>query len=140
VVLTDVAALTATIGRSEAIDTRFLLSSRAPLRPALHRAWALDLAQVLASVKGRAKKVVALDCDNTLWGGIVGEDGIDGIALDPAEAPGRAYFNFQRQLLDLKGRGVLLVLCSRNNEADVLKVIDDHPHCLVRREALADWE
>jgi len=83
--------------------------------------------------------VVAADCDNTLWGGIVGEDGRQGIQLDPHEYPGNIHHAFQRQLVQLVRQGVLLVLCSKNNEADVLEVIDQHPGCFIRREHLSGW-
>jgi FkbH-like protein len=67
---------------------------------------------------GAAKKVVVLDLDNTLWGGIIGEDGLEGIKLGAPSASGEAYLMFQRYLLELKERGILLTVCSKNNEED----------------------
>src|SRR5262249_11723519 len=88
-------------------------------------------------------KVIALDVDNTLWGGVVGEDGRDGIAIGP-EYPGNAYFAFQRRLLDFRQRGFLLTLCSKNNLADVEEVLREHPHQILRMEHFAavriNWE
>jgi FkbH-like protein len=88
-------------------------------------------------------KCVVLDADNTLWGGIVGEDGLDGLALGP-EYPGSVYVDFQHRLLALQQRGVLLALCSRNNLDDVLAVLRTHPHQLLREAHFAalrvNWE
>jgi FkbH-like protein len=81
-------------------------------------------------------KVLVVDGDNTLWGGIIGEDGLDGIALGP-EYPGSVYVAFQRRLLELRQRGLLLALCSRNNEADVRQVLAEHPHQVLRDEHFA---
>ena len=80
-----------------------------------------------------------LDCDNTLWGGVVGEEGLTGIALDPFEYPGRCFYDFQKSIRNLIDQGVIVALCSKNNEADVLEVIDSHPHSLLRRTELAAW-
>ena len=76
-------------------------------------------------------KVIALDADNTLWGGIIGEDGIDGFKLGP-DYPGNCYLDFQRRLLDLQQRGFVLALCSKNNAADVDQVLKEHPHQLLK--------
>lgn len=89
-----------------------------------------------AATAGRMKKVVALDCDNTLWGGVVGEDGVDGIQMGE-DGAGRAFVMFQEALLALEARGVLLTLCSRNNPHDVEEVFARRPEMALRRERLA---
>jgi FkbH-like protein len=81
-------------------------------------------------------KVLALDADNTLWGGIIGEDGIDGIALGP-DYPGVAYVDFQRRILDFRQRGLILTLCSKNNPTDLLQVLNKHPHQILREKDFA---
>ena len=70
---------------------------------------------------------------------MVGEDGLEGIQLHPAEHPGSAYYDFQAALLQLAARGVLLALCSRNNEAEIWEVFARHPHCLLKREHFASF-
>ena len=67
---------------------------------------------------GLAKKVLALDLDNTLWGGVIGEDGLDGIKVGPPSPEGEAHRDLQRYALELKDRGIVLAVCSKNNEED----------------------
>lgn len=92
---------------------------------------------------GRAKKCLVLDLDNVLWGGIVGEVGPEGVELGEWY-PGSAYRAFQRSLLDLYERGVLLAINSKNNTADVDEVFERNPHMLLRKEHFAairvNWE
>src|SRR6059036_2252210 len=86
--------------------------------------------------EGAHKKCVVLDLDGTLWGGIVGEVGAEGVALGPT-APGIEYVDFQRALLGLTRRGILLAVCSKNNPEDALPVIRTHPHMVLREEQFA---
>src|SRR4029077_8615887 len=85
----------------------------------------------LHPLTGKLAKCVAVDLDNTLWGGVIGEDGINGIRLGQ-EYPGAAYQELQRALLDLTRRGILLAVCSKNNPADALEAIHGHPGMLLR--------
>jgi len=88
------------------------------------------------ALKGLTRKCVVLDLDGTLWGGIVGEVGTDGVSLGPT-APGIEYVDFQRTLLGLTKRGILLAVCSKNNPEDALPVIRTHPHMVLREEQFA---
>jgi FkbH-like protein len=135
--LVDFERLHAELGDEQTFDRRFGLLYQAPLQRAFLALWAEHLAQAVSALKGQRRKVLVVDCDNTLWGGIVGEDGPAGIQLDPYEYPGSAFYTFQRQLLELERQGVLLALCSKNNEADVQEVLERHPHCLLRPDRLA---
>jgi FkbH-like protein len=72
-----------------------------------------------------------VDLDHTLWGGVIGEDGMAGIQLGP-EYPGAAYQELQRALLDLTRRGILLAVCSKNNPADAMEALENHPGMLLR--------
>ncbi|MEE8302302.1 MAG: HAD-IIIC family phosphatase [Candidatus Tectomicrobia bacterium] len=126
-------------GKAESLDYRFWHLSKAPFKKRFLDLYAREICKAARALKGKAKKCVVLDCDNTLWGGVVGEESIDGIALDRNEWPGSAYYDFQRTLLGLYDRGVLIALCSKNNEADVWDVLDQHPHCLLQRKHLAAW-
>jgi FkbH-like protein len=88
------------------------------------------------AMKGLSKKCIVLDLDNTLWGGIIGEDGIEGIKLGNT-APGIEYVEFQRSLLSLYNRGIILAVCSKNNPDDALKVFREHPAQVLKEEHFA---
>jgi FkbH-like protein len=82
------------------------------------------------------KKCIVLDLDNTLWGGVVGEDGLDGISLS-LQAPGNSFIAFQQALLDCYNRGVILAINSRNNSEDALNVIRNHPNQILKEHHFA---
>jgi FkbH-like protein len=95
-----------------------------------------DLMKYVIGYLGITKKCIVLDLDNTLWGGIVGEDGFNGIKLGP-EAPGNAFMEFQRVLLSLHQRGIILAINSKNNFEDAIKVIKEHPYMILKEEHFA---
>lgn len=132
----DLDELLADVGRRQFFDTRLWYTSRYPFSVAGARAVVERLMTYAVLLKTPRAKCIVLDADNTLWGGIVGEDGPDGIALGP-DYPGSAFVAFQRRLLDYQQRGLLLALCSKNNEADVLEVLRQHPHQLLREPHFA---
>ena len=88
------------------------------------------------SLCGKSKKCLILDCDNTLWGGIVGEDGLDGIKID-ANYPGSCYLALQQVVVSLYHQGILIALCSKNNEQDVLEVFDSKSEMVLKRKHLS---
>ena len=124
------------VGRSTFFDPRLWYSARFPFGAEAAREIARRVVGIGAVIKLPKAKVIVVDADNTLWGGIIGEDGIHGIALGP-DYPGNAYLDFQRRLLDFQQRGFILALCSKNNPADVDQVLKEHPHQLLRDEHFA---
>jgi FkbH-like protein len=118
------------------VDARNWLLARAPFTPAMLEELSDVYARILRARAGRSRKVLVLDCDGTIWGGIVGEDGIGGIRLGDAY-PGSAYVGLQEAALNLSKRGVLLALCSANNEADVDEVFDQHPSMVLRKSDIS---
>lgn len=131
----DFDALVASSG-GDAIDVKFRLLSGCPYSDALLHVAARRLLGPLMVRAGRAAKVLVLDLDNTLWGGVLGELGIEGIELGPA-APGSAFLGFQRVLDALSRRGMLLAICSKNDEADARSCLRKHPHMLLREDRFA---
>nr|WP_279292773.1 HAD-IIIC family phosphatase [Methylobacterium goesingense] len=91
----------------------------------------------MAADQGLSKKCLVLDLDNTLWGGVVGDDGLGGIVLGQGSAEGEAYVNFQAYARDLSMRGIILAIVSKNDEANALAVFRDHPEMVLRREDIA---
>ncbi len=129
----DLAAHVAGAGELEWEDPRFALVARAPIAakhlPGLARAYARTLA-LLANLR---RKCLVVDLDGTLWGGVLGEDGWEGVEVG-SEYPGNAYVALQRALLDLRRRGVLLAIASKNDEDDVRRVFER------RREMVLGWD
>jgi FkbH-like protein len=139
----DLDELVAEMGRRHCFDARWWYTARFPFTPEAARELARRVIAVGTVLKRARAKVIALDADNTLWGGGVGEEGITGIALGP-DYPGNVYVAFQRRLLDYQQRGFLLAMCSKNNLADILEVLRQHPHQVLREEHFAamrvNWE
>ena len=119
------------VGRAAFFDRRYWYSARFPFTAVAAREFARRVVTVGTVLKTPRAKVLVLDADNTLWGGIIGEDGPDGIALGP-DYPGNAFVDFQRRLLDFQQRGLILAMCSKNNAADVDQVLQHHPHQVLR--------
>lgn len=100
---------------------------------------ARDVKAALRGVYGQSKKLVLVDLDDTLWGGIVGDLGWEHIALGGHDAVGEAFADFQRALKALANRGVLLGIVSKNDEAVALEAIRRHPEMVLRLEDFVDW-
>lgn len=132
----DLDELLQQLGRARLFDYRIWYSARFPFTAEAACEFARRVVGLGVLLKFPKVKVIALDADNTLWGGVVGEDGVAGIALGP-EYPGNAFVDFQRRLLEYRQRGFILALCSKNNPADVEQVFKQHPHQLLRDEHFA---
>lgn len=129
--LLDLDEVAHAVGRRHFFDRRYWYSARYPFSAVAARQVAQRVVAIGSVLKTPRAKVLVLDADNTLWGGIVGEDGPDGIALGP-DYPGNAFVDFQRRILDFQQRGLILAMCSKNNPADVDQVLGTHPHQLLR--------
>ncbi len=114
----DADEVAARFGRDRWRDERMFLANRLAIAPAAFRPFARELLRSASAMFRPARKVLCTDLDNTLWGGILGEDGPAGIATGAA-FPGNCYTAYQRYLKDLAARGILLAITSKNNEADV---------------------
>lgn len=95
------------------------------------------IGRLLAAKQGRSYKCLVLDLDNTLWGGVIGDDGLAGIALGQGSALGEAYVAFQAYTRELARRGVILAVCSKNDEANALEPFEKHPDMILRRSDIA---
>ncbi len=136
VAILDVARIASEFGLARAYDQRMNMVARSPFAVDFLPNLAHAFADVLATMYLPPKKCLALDCDNTLWGGVLGEDGPAGVAIGP-DHPGRAYREFQQFLVGLRRQGVLLALNSKNNETDVLPFMADWPEMILRPSDVA---
>ncbi len=97
-------------------------------------------ARILAALRGLSKKCLVLDLDNTLWGGVIGDDGVDGIVLGEGSAAGEAHLALQRYAKQLKERGIILAVCSKNDAKIAEAAFSDHPEMVLRRSDFAAFE
>lgn len=132
----DLGRLIATVGATRWHDPRLWKMAKIPFSQAAAHALADEYVRYLRAFNGLARKVLVVDLDDTLWGGILGEDGIDGIRLG-GEYPGSAFVDVQRAILGLHCRGVLLAINSKNDPEEVLKVLKEHPGMLLRPQHFA---
>lgn len=136
--LLDISEFTRRYPASELFDWKFWFISQMGFSPHLSKPFAEWFARKLDQIASRRKKCLVLDLDNTLWGGVLGEDGVEGIKLG-GDYPGKAFRLFQEGLLELKRSGVMLAVCSKNNEADVLDVWERHPDMVLRADSFVAW-
>lgn len=123
-------------GADQWMDHRLWHAIRCPYSLIALQTIAHENFKFIRALKGRNRKMLVLDCDNTLWGGIVAEDGLEGIALGQS-FPGSAYLAFQQEVSNLAQRGILIGLCSKNNAEDVWEVFDKHPDMILQRKDIA---
>lgn len=130
-------------GKRRWFDSRFWFHSKHPFALDAIGPIAAAAAKLIAASKGLARKAVVLDLDNTLWGGVIGDDGMEGIKLGTG-ADGEAFAAFQAYLLALKQRGVILAVCSKNEEATAKEPFEKHPDMKLRLGDIAvftaNWE
>jgi FkbH-like protein len=137
--LCDLDAVQRECGVPNSFDSRQWYLYRQPFTDSFLFKAASLLARMIIALRRPSKKCVVLDCDNTLWGGTVGEDGINNLDLGD-EFPGTAFRDFQCLLLYWRGQGILLALASKNNQADVWEVFEKHRGMLLKREHISAWQ
>ncbi len=131
-------------GGSGVKDERSWFESKQSFAPAFQVTVAKEIAQLIRIIKQSPKKVLALDLDNTLWGGVIGDDGMEGIELGDTSPRGEAFKAFQSYILSLTERGVLLAVCSKNDHENAIEPFQRHPEMVLREEHIvsfkANWE
>ena len=129
----DFSEFTSAYNAETLVNWKYYLMSQTLLNPKLSHDFQAWWKRIENQLLLRRKKCLVLDLDNTLWGGILGEDGVDGIQLG-GDYPGKAYSLWQHALLQLSHNGVILALCSKNNESDVDEVWQHNPNMVLKRE------
>ena len=124
----------ALVGFNQSIDYRFYHSSKAPYTFAFLKNYVSVIEPIILRNSGKLKKAIIFDCDNTLWKGVIGEDGMDGIDMSPTTNLGKFYHLVQRIAVFLSKRGVIIGICSKNNENDVLEVFRNHRDIFLKEE------
>lgn len=132
--LIDINAIFNRIGVGDALDFKLYNLSKTLYTISYWKEYVYLVSPVLLKVTGKAKKAVIFDCDNTLWKGILGEDGYDGINMSEHSKFGGIYHQVQNMAVWLSKHGVLIGLCSKNNPEDVTDVIKRHPDMALKNE------
>ncbi len=132
----DADRLASAYGKDRMTDRKLLYLAKMDWSPGFLGCVAAELVRHARAAQGRARKCLVLDLDNTLWGGVVGEDGPAGIRLGAGDPEGEAFLDFQHRLKALQTQGVLLAVCSKNNPSDVTELFDRRPEIPLK---LADF-
>lgn len=140
----DIETLSAIHGVSNWFDARFWYHAKQPVSFDCLVPFVRNLASIIGALYGHTAKCLVLDLDNTLWGGVVGDDGIGGIKIGEGDAEGEAFKAFQEYILSLKNRGLLLAVSSKNEEANALEPFEQLPDMVLKRDDFvafkANWE
>jgi FkbH-like protein len=143
VFINDIEAIASYVGRRHWYDNRFWNMYKTFCALEHLPLVAQNIAEIALSVRGRTVKCVVLDLDNTLWGGVIGDDGVNGISLS-AHGDGESFHEFQSFLREIERRGIVLAVCSKNSPENALKPFLEHPEMVLRREDIAvftaNWE
>jgi FkbH-like protein len=118
-------------------DPAIWYRSKHEVHPRAAESYGDQVARLVAAGRGRSSKCLVLDLDNTLWGGVIGDDGLEGIELGQGSGTGEAFVEFQRYVKQLSERGVILAVCSKNDEKNALEPFLKHPEMVLKREQIA---
>lgn len=127
----------ANVGVNSSLDLRYYYSSKALYTIDFFKAYAAYIKPYILSANGKSKKAIIFDCDNTLWKGVLGEEGFDGIEMSSSTREGSIFYEIQSIALALNQQGILIGLCSKNNSADVDEVIKSHPDMQLRDDYIS---
>ncbi len=143
-VVFDVAAIAEVVGLSNWYDPLQYFMAKLPCSQMVLPLYAAHLSRLIAAMKGQSKKCLVFDLDNTIWGGVIGDDGLDGIVLGQGSVGGEAFLAVQKCILDYHRRGVILAVSSKNTHDIAMQVFERHDDMLIRQEHIAvfqaNWE
>jgi FkbH-like protein len=138
IILMDAAYWQASLPRS-AFDPRMFAVAKILYSQNLYEKAATEMKAVMRGVLGQTKKVIVCDLDNTLWGGIVGDDGAQNLKLGAPDPLGECFCTFQKTLKGFAARGILLAISSKNEEKTAFTVIEEHPAMVLRKSDFVAW-
>jgi FkbH-like protein len=139
-VLLDVAGLAETVGLADWHNTQLWNMAKFSFSDELVPLYADHVARTVAAIRGKSRKVLILDLDNTVWGGVIGDDGLEGIQVAQGDARGEAHLAVQRLALDLRQRGIVLAVSSKNSDEVAREPFEKHPEMLLKLEHIAVFQ
>lgn len=138
--LLDVAAIARAVGTEAWHDPLQWHMAKLPFAPRFVPLYADHVARLLAAIRGLTRKCLVLDLDNTLWGGVIGDDGLEGIQIGQGSAAGEAHLALQEVALDLRARGIVLAVCSKNDDKVARQPFLEHPDMLLKADHIAVFQ
>jgi FkbH-like protein len=139
-VLLDVAALAETVGLANWHDQQLWNLGKLSFSGELVPLYGDHVARCIAAIRGKSRKALVLDLDNTVWGGVIGDDGLEGIKIAQGDARGEAHLAVQRLALDLRQRGIVLAVSSKNTDAVAREPFQKHPEMLLKLDHIAVFQ
>ena len=139
-VLLDVSAIAETVGLANWHDAQLWNMGKLPFANDLIPLYADHVGRVLAAIRGKSRRALILDLDNTVWGGIIGDDGLEGIRIAQGDATGEAHLAVQRMALQLRQRGIVLAVSSKNTDEVARAPFLQHPEMLLKLDHLAVFQ
>jgi len=139
-VLLDVAGLAETVGLADWHNPQLWNMAKISFSDELIPLYADHVARTVAAIRGKSHKVLVLDLDNTVWGGVIGDDGLEGIAIAQGDARGEAHLAVQRLALDLRLRGIVLAVSSKNTDEVARVPFEKHPEMLLKLDHIAVFQ
>ncbi len=140
VILLDIARLAGSVGLEAWEDPGHWHASKLSFGPGMIPLYADFVARTIAAIRGRSRKCLVLDLDNTLWGGVIGDDGLTGIELGQGSPAGEAFVAVQRMALELRARGVVLAVCSKNEDDAARLPFREHPDMILKEDHIAVFQ
>jgi FkbH-like protein len=138
--LLDVGGLAETVGLSTWHDPTLWNIGKIPFANVYLPIYADFVCRLIAALRGKSRRCLVLDLDNTLWGGVIGDDGLEGIVLGQGDPQGEAFLGIQRNALALRDRGVVLAVSSKNNDETARLPFQKHPEMLLRENHVAVFQ
>src|SRR5262249_11075794 len=135
--LFDVAMLAAQVGTWTWFDPVQWNLHKLPFAQTIVPLFADHVGRILGALRGRSRKCLVLDLDNTLWGGVIGDDGLDGIVIGQCSGEGEAFLDVQRYAKSLRDRGILLAVASKNEDGNARIPFREHPDMLLKEGDIA---
>jgi FkbH-like protein len=139
-VLLDVGGLAETVGLADWHNTQLWNLGKFSFSDDLIPLYAEHVARTVAAIRGKSKKVLVLDLDNTVWGGVIGDDGLEGIKIAQGDARGESHLAVQRLALGLRKRGIVLAVSSKNTDHVAREPFEKHPEMLLKLEHIAVFQ
>ena len=139
-ILLDVAGLAETVGLAEWHSPVEWNLAKLPFASTFLPLYADHVCRLIGALRGKSRRCLVLDLDNTLWSGVIGDDGLEGIIIGPGDATGEAHLSLQQAVLSLRDRGIVLAVSSKNDDAVARSAFQTHPEMLLREEHISVFQ